>query len=120
MAHREVALTMPRFTYQSSFSLKGALSDLGMGVAFDPASADFSGIDGRRDLFIQDALHKAFVAVDEAGTEAAAATAVIIGLTSVPQRPVEMKVSRPFIFLIRDIPTDSTIFIGRVLNPAAR
>jgi len=117
MTHREVALTMPRFTFESSFSLKGALSDLGMGAAFDPSSADFSGMDGRRDLFIQDALHKAFVAVDEAGTEAAAATAVIVGLTSVPQPPVEMKVDRPFIFLIRDIPTGSIIFVGRVLNP---
>lgn len=120
MAHREVALTMPKFTYESSFSLRGALTDLGMGVAFDPTAADFSGMDGRRDLFIQDALHKAFVAVDEAGTEAAAATAVIIGLTSVPQPPVEMKVDRPFIFLIRDIPTGSIIFVGRVLNPATK
>ncbi len=120
MAHREVALTMPRFTYESSFSLREALTDLGMGVAFVPGAADFSGMDGRRDLFIQDALHKAFVAVDEAGTEAAAATAVIIGLTSVPQPPVEMKVDRPFIFLIRDIPTGSIIFLGRVLNPATK
>ncbi len=120
MSHREVALTMPRFTYESSFSLRGALTDLGMGMAFDPALADFSGMDGRRDLFIQDALHKAFVAVDEAGTEAAAATAVIIGLTSVPQPPVEMKVDRPFIFLIRDLPTGSIIFVGRVLNPVAK
>ncbi len=120
MAARQVALTMPKFTYESSFGLKGALSDLGMGMAFDPSSADFSGMDGRRDLFIQDALHKAFVAVDEAGTEAAAATAVIVGLTSVPQPPVEMKVDSPFIFLIRDIPTGGIIFVGRVLNPAAK
>lgn len=120
MRPRQVALGLPRFTFESSFSLRAALTDLGMGTAFDPASADFSGMDGRRDLFIQDALHKAFVAVDEAGTEAAAATAVIIGLTSVPQSPVEMKVDKPFVFLIRDIPTGSIIFLGRVLNPATR
>lgn len=120
MDHRQVSLTVPKFTYESQFSLKSALTDLGMGLAFDPASADFSGMDGRRDLFIQDALHKAFVAVDEAGTEAAAATAVVIGLTSMPPSPVEMKVDRPFIFLIRDIPTGSIIFLGRVLNPATK
>lgn len=119
MEHRQVALSMPKFTYESQFSLKRALTDLGMGVAFDPVAADFSGTDGRRDLFIQDALHKAFVAVDEAGTEAAAATAVVVGLTAMPPPPLEMKVDRPFVFLIRDIPTGSIIFVGRVLNPVA-
>lgn len=114
-----VAVTMPKFEYESSFSLKQALSTLGMGVAFT-SGADFSGIDGKRDLLIQDVLHKAFVSVDEAGTEAAAATAVIIGLTSVPAQVVEFKIDRPFIFLIRDIPTGSTLFIGRVLNPAEK
>jgi serpin B len=113
----EVSLTMPKFEYESSFGLKEVLSTLGMGVAFTP-DADFSGMDGKRDLLIQDVLHKAFVSVDEAGTEAAAATAVIVGLTAIPVQPVEVKIDRPFIFLIRDIPTDSIIFIGRVLNPA--
>jgi serpin B len=114
-----VALTMPKFEYESSFSLKQALSTLGMGVAF-ASDADFSGMDGTRDLLIQDVLHKAFVSVDEAGTEAAAATAVIVGLKSVPAQAVEMKIDQPFIFLIRDIPTGSTLFIGRVLNPAEK
>ncbi len=113
----EVALTMPKFEYESSFGLKPALITLGMGVAFTE-DADFSGMNGGRDLLIQDVLHKAFVSVDEAGTEAAAATAVIVGLTSAPVQPVEVRIDRPFIFLIRDIPTDSIIFIGRVLNPA--
>ena len=75
-------------------------------------------MNGRRDLFIQDVLHKAFVSVDEAGTEAAAATAVIVGLTSLPTETVTVTVDRPFIFFIRDIPTGSTIFVGRVLDPA--
>ncbi|MBI2848451.1 MAG: serpin family protein [Chloroflexi bacterium] len=117
--HR-VALTMPKFEYKSSFGLKQALSTLGMGVAFT-TDADFSGMDGKRDLFIHDVLHKAFVSVDEAGTEAAAATAVIVGVTSVPvEPPVELKIDRPFIFLIRDMQTGSIIFVGRVLNPAVK
>ncbi len=116
---RPVALTMPKFEYESSFGLKKALTTLGMGVAFT-SDADFSGMNGKRDLFIQDVLHKAFVSVDEAGTEAAAATAVIVGVTSIPAQPVEVKIDRPFIFMIRDIPTGSTMFVGRVLNPTAK
>ena len=115
----QVALTMPKFEYESSFGLKEALSTLGMGVAFT-ADADLSGMNGKPGLFIQDVLHKAFVSVDEAGTEAAAATAVIVGLTAVPPEPVTFTIDRPFIFFIRDIPTGSIIFVGRVLNPAAK
>jgi serpin B len=118
----EVILKMPKFEYEDSFSLKQALSTMGMEVAF--TQADFSGINGKNDLCISDVLHKAFVHVDESGTEAAAATAVIFEtiITSViPQpQPKEVTIDRPFIFLIRDIPTGSTIFIGRVLNPVAQ
>jgi serpin B len=117
LEYQPMALSMPKFEYESSFGLKKALTDLGMGLAFTP-DADFSGMDGERDLFIQDVLHKAFVSVDEAGTEAAAATAVIVGTTSVPAEPIELKVDRPFIFLIRDIETGTIIFVGRVVNPA--
>jgi len=73
---------------------------------------------GNRDLAIDDILHKAFVSVDEAGTEAAAATAVIMTLTAVPAPPVVVTVDRPFIFLIRDIETGTILFIGRVVNPS--
>jgi serpin B len=62
-------------------------------------------------------MHKAFVSVDEAGTEAAAATAVIVNVTSVPESPIEVTIDRPFIFLIRDIETGAILFVGRVLNP---
>jgi len=96
--------------------LKEALTQMGMGVAFSD-SADFSGMDGKRDLLIQDVLHKAFVSVDEEGTEAAAATAVIVGLTAMPANPKIMTIDQPFIFLIRDIQTNSIVFLGRVLNP---
>ena len=116
LERNEVALTMPKFEYESSLGLKQALNTLGMGVAFTE-DADFSGMNGQRDLLIQDVLHKAFVSVDEAGTEAAAATAVIVGVTSVPAQPIEVNIDRPFIFVVRDIPTNSIIFVGRVLNP---
>jgi serpin B len=79
--------------------------------------ADFSGMTGGRDLYIDEVVHKAFVSVDEAGTEAAAATAVIMKLTAMPAEPVKFTVDRPFIFLIRDIETNSILFVGRVMNP---
>ena len=118
VGYRQVDLSMPKFEYESSFGLKQPLATLGMQDAFSPEAADFSGMDGRRDLFIQDVLHKAFVSVDEAGTEAAAATAVIVGTTSVSPEQVEIKIDRPFIFLIRDIKTGTVLFVGRVLNPS--
>jgi serpin B len=70
-------------------------------------------------LFIDDVYHKAFVAVDEEGTEAAAATAVVMQLTAAPAMPVEVTVDRPFVFLIRDIDTGAVLFLGHVVNPAA-
>ncbi len=115
---QQVSLTMPRFEFESEFSLKQALTTMGMPIAFSTA-ADFSGMTGNRDLFIDDVLHKAFVSVDEAGTEAAAATAVVMTLTAVPGPPVEVTVERPFIFLIRDIETGTILFMGRVLNPGS-
>jgi serpin B len=114
----EVALTMPQFEFDSEFSLKDTLADMGMPVAFSDA-ADFSGMTGSPELFIADVIHKAFVAVDEAGTEAAAATAVPMELTAMPDPPVEVALDRPFIFLIRDIETGAILFVGRVVNPSA-
>jgi len=81
-------------------------------------AADFSGIDGTRDLFISDILHKAWVAVDEAGTEAAAATAVIVSLVAYPGPPAVLTINRPFLFVIRDIPTGTILFVGRVTDPS--
>ena len=114
----EVALTMPKFEFDSEFSLKDTFTEMGMPIAFS-SSADFSGMTGNRELFISDVVHKAFVAVDEAGTEAAAATAVIMKLTAVPEPPVEVTLDRPFIFLIRDIETGTILFIGRLVDPDA-
>ncbi len=116
---RNVTLGLPRWTLEgASFSLKHALSDLGMPTAFS-TDADLSGIDGRRDLFVGDVLHQAFVKVDEAGTEAAAATAVTVGVTSAPVSPVTLTIDRPFIYMVRDRPTGVVLFIGRVMDPSA-
>ena len=116
LVHREIALTMPRFEIESGFSLVEALAAMGMPDAFGDA-ADFSGMDGTHELFIGDVIHKAFVSVDEAGTEAAAATAVVMELKSMPEPPIEVTVDRPFVFLIRDIETEAILFVGRVVNP---
>jgi len=116
LKRQEVRLKMPKFEFDSSFGLKKTLTEMGMPVAFS-AEADFSGITGKKDLFISDVIHKAFVSVDEAGTEAAAATAVIMELTAIPETPVEVTLNRPFIFLIRDIETGAILFLGRVMNP---
>ena len=117
LQEKVVELTMPKFEYESEFSLTDTLQQMGMIDAFLPSIADFSGMDGSRALYITDVVHKAFVAVDEEGTEAAAATAVIMGETSMPETVVFM-IDRPFIFYIRDIPTGAILFIGRVVNPA--
>jgi serpin B len=112
-----VALTMPKFEFDSEFSLKDTLAGMGMPIAFSGA-ADFSGMTGSPDLYIDAVLHKAFVAVDEAGTEAAAATAVIMR-EEAPDQQAEVTINRPFIFLIRDIETGAILFVGRVMNPGA-
>lgn len=120
LANRRVALTMPRFKFTSEFMLKPALTALGMPLAFSDG-ADFSGMDGSHWLCIKDVIHKAFVAVDEAGTEAAAATAVVMAVKAMPmfEEPLVFTLDRPFIFFIRDIATGSILFAGRVTNPRA-
>jgi serpin B len=115
---RGVALTMPSFEYKAEFSLAKTLQTMGMTDAFSDAKADFSGMDGTRDLLITDVFHKAFVAVDEEGTEAAAATAVVVGLESMPVMDVELTLDRPFVYLIRDTETGAVLFLGRVVDPS--
>ena len=112
-----VDLDLPSFEFRTSIGLKPLLRDLGMEAAFDPATADLSGITGTRELFVQDALHDAFVAVDEEGTEAAAATAVIVGFTAAPPS-VEVTVDRPFIFVIEHEQTGEMLFVGQVTELA--
>jgi serpin B len=118
LEHQHVALTMPRFEFNAEFNLKEALATLGMAQAFTDA-ADFSGMTGNRELLISEVVHKAFVSVDEAGTEAAAATAVIMEVTGAPAEPVQVTLDHPFLFLIRDIETGAILFLGRVVDPSA-
>jgi serpin B len=117
LASEEVALTMPKFQFDSSFSLKSTLSAMGMPQAFQPEVADFSGMTGNQDLFISDVVHKACISVNEAGTEAAAATGVIVGTTAMPVATVQLTIDHPFIFAIRDMATGTILFMGRVENP---
>ncbi len=106
---------LPKFTFKTpSISIVPFLKKLGMVDAFGPA--DFSGINGQRNLFITDVLHKAFISVDEKGTEAAAATAVIFAESSAGDEP-SFIANRPFIYLIRDKETGVILFMGRVLDP---
>ncbi len=117
LAPSEGRIYMPRFSFEAAFSLKNVLISLGMVDAFDSAAANLSGMNGTRNLFIQDVVHKAFVAVDEEGTEAAAATAVVVGATGAPDEPFNVRFDRPFIFAIRDRVTGAILFLGRVMNP---
>ena len=112
-----VHLFVPKYSFESEFNLSKTLIQMGMPAAF--GNADFSGMTGNLDLFISDVVHKAFVAVDEEGTEAAAATAVIMMRGAPPQESILMKLDRPFLFLIRDNDTGTILFVGRVLNPEA-
>ena len=120
MQSTPIALGLPKFTFTTDFSLHDQLQALGMTDAFDPNKADFSGMTGNHDLYIGNVIHKAFVAVDEKGTEAAAATAVIMEAMSAPMQKVRLVVDHPFIFIIRDLKSGQILFIGRVLNPAAQ
>ncbi|MDR1035375.1 MAG: serpin family protein [Deltaproteobacteria bacterium] len=119
MAPARVAVKLPRFQFAwGSRSLKAALEALGVKAAFTD-SADFSGMAGTRNFKISDVFHKAFVDVNEEGTEAAAATAVTVTATAMPLPPVEFTADRPFLFLIRDNATGVVIFMGRFSGPSA-
>ncbi len=112
-----IQLGLPKFKIESSFGLADQLKALGMRSAFDAFSADFSGITGAKDLFISDAIHQAYIDVNEQGTEAAAATAIAMEMTSMPGDTIEIKFDRPFIYLIYDQTTEIIVFMGRVLAP---
>jgi len=119
LAETNIALGFPRFKTTSAFNLNDALKALGMKDAFDASTADFTGMTEKRELYIGLVIHKAFVDVNEEGTEAAAATAVVMEGKGAPDRPVELVIDRPFVFLIRDSKTGAILFMGRVLNPGS-
>jgi len=111
---QDMTVVLPKFELTSRFELKNILKAMGMVQAFDQ-SADFSGMIGRKRIWIDQVIHKAFIEVNEEGTEAAAATAVIM-----KRGPRPFRANRPFLFLIRDLRHDSILFLGRLVNPQAR
>jgi serpin B len=119
LGREDVQVWLPKFEMTEELDLGSTLQSMGMTLAFSDR-ADFSGMAADAKLQISKALHKAFVEVDEKGTEAAAATAVVIGLTSMPMQPEEPKVfraDRPFLFLIRHKASGAVLFVGRVMDP---
>ena len=118
LSKREVLLFLPRFKMTSMFRLDTTLVSMGMVDAFSESKANFAGMDGRPDwLYIGAVIHKAFVDVNEEGTEAAAATAVVIETLGMPPPPPTFRANHPFIFLIQENQTGSVLFIGRVTDP---
>jgi serpin B len=118
LASASLRLTIPKFTFRTQLGLSAALRALGMPTAFDPSEADFSGMTTEEKLFISDVIHEAYIAVDEEGTEAAAATGVVMGATSAPMIDGTLRVDRPFIFALRDTQTGALLFLGRVADPS--
>jgi serpin B len=116
----EVALSLPKFGTETKVGLATVLAAMGMPLAFDPDRADFSGITSEAELYIKAAIHQANLDVDEKGTEAAAATAVVAGIVSRPPPPVPFKVDRPFVFALRDVTTGAIVFLGQITSPAPR
>ncbi|MFH1409194.1 MAG: serpin family protein [Nanoarchaeota archaeon] len=115
MNKRKPVVAFPKFTFTEEYELGTMLSALGMPLAFS-LEADFSGLDGTKDLVIHKVLHKAFIEVNEEGTEAAAATGVVIGATSMP---LMFTADHPFVFFIQEKETGSLLFMGRVEDPTA-
>ncbi len=113
LGSKAVNIQMPKFEITSGFSAKKMLSELGMTSPFDPDKADFSAMSPAEKLFIQNVQHKAYISVDEEGTEAAAASAAGMGITSMPEY-TDVTVDRPFIFAIRHQESGATLFMGRV------
>jgi len=113
-----VKLTLPKFRFDAEFELESALTELGMIDAFGSA-ANFSGMDGTRELFIDQVYHRATVDVDEAGTEATSASAVVMARKGELHPEQEVQVDRPFLFLIRDLETGAILFLGHVVNVVA-
>jgi serine protease inhibitor len=127
LADQLVSVALPKFEVNpaESLALRDQLKQLGMPLAFDPDKADFTGIANPPSpadrLYIDKVFHKAFVKVDEKGTEAAAATAVVMPRAGgMPPKPVELIADHPFLFFIRDHKTGLVLFMGRVVDPAAK
>jgi serpin B len=118
MVSERINLEMPKFDFETTINANEHLKTLGMAEAFDPDLSDFKGMADVEDLHITDVLQKATITVDEEGTEAAAATAVIVGIESAPiGEPISLVIDRPFMFFIQHLPTGTILFMGRVVEP---
>ncbi|MBF0122695.1 MAG: serpin family protein [Candidatus Omnitrophica bacterium] len=119
LAVERVEVVLPKFKFEASYQMKDALIRLGMGDIFVYGAADFSGMNGNHELYVGDVLHKAFIEVNEDGTEAAAATAVMMAAGSAaPQEdPKVFRADHPFFFVIQDNMTGLVLFMGRVMDP---
>lgn len=119
MAERKLShVWVPRFRLEEKLELSGTLAAMGMGDAFDEKKADMSGLDGTRELYISKVIHQAVVEVNEEGTEAAAATAVVMMMRcAMVNKEFEFRADHPFLFFIRDNTTNSVLFLGRVVKP---
>ena len=116
LSAQEIDLSLPKFTFTYVTNMVPILSSFGMTDAFNPPTADFSGIDGDHDLFISGVFHQTFISVDESGTEAAAATGIGISPTIAPPQPLTLTIDHPYIFFIRERQTGLILFIGKVLS----
>lgn len=118
LSPQQVDVSLPRFKVTMEKSLRETLEAMGMPTAFDDKKADFSGITRAEPLYITRVQHKAFVEVNEEGTEAAAATGVVFGTRGAAAPPQVFRADHPFLFLIRDAASGAVLFMGRVANPA--
>ncbi len=119
LENQRVKIFIPKFKFETKYFMADDLKSMGMPTAFKWPGADFSGMDGTKDLYIGEVIHQAFVEVNEEGTEAAAATAVVVkvvGIQKAPEIPV-FRADHPFIFLIQENTTGNILFMGRVVNP---
>jgi serpin B len=108
---------MPKFTFKDGFDLGAIMQALGVTAAFEPGVANLSGIDGRMDLYVQDAVHQAWITVDEQGAEAAAATGIAVGGNAV-EAPPSLIADHSFAYGIYDSVTGSVLFLGRMVDPS--
>jgi len=118
LSQTQMVVSMPKFKLETNYNLKPLLENLGMSTAFKEGKADFTGITEDEPLHIGQAIHKAYVDVDEEGTEAAAVTGIGVGITSIPKYEI-FKADHPFIFIIHEKETGNLLFIGRIVNPLA-
>jgi serpin B len=118
----KIDIYLPKFKFETKYMMggkKGILGRMGMPTAFSLAEADFSGINGRRDFYLNEVVHQAFVEVNEEGTEAAAATGVVLGGALPREKKIVFRADHPFIFIIQDRATGNILFMGRVVDPSA-